>query len=55
MPLPRRPLLPIQIPKPRIIIHPQEIRNTIPILILSLPERNHAMYDTRQLPTGDET
>ena len=50
MPFFRRPLLPRQVIDTHIIIHAQEIRNAIPILVLRLLERNDTMHDAGQLP-----
>lgn len=54
VPLLRRPRLSVQIRKLSIVIHAQEIRNAVPILVLPLLERNNAMHNTRQLSAGQE-
>ena len=47
MPPLRGPRLPRRVTKAHIIIHAQEIRNAIAILVLPLPERDDTMHNAR--------
>ena len=55
MPALRGPRLARRVTESHIIIQAQEIRNTIPILVLPLLERNDTMHNARQLSPRRET